>query len=79
MPARRASFPRPQALLSEAESVLGLDGVKMSKSRHNTIELRMSEDETAKLIKKARPTRIVLSLTIRRTALRYPTSSFLQG
>ncbi|MEW6879092.1 tryptophan--tRNA ligase [Trueperella pyogenes] len=46
-------FPRPQALLSEAESVLGLDGVKMSKSRHNTIELRMSEDETAKLIKKA--------------------------
>ncbi|QOQ39217.1 tryptophan--tRNA ligase [Trueperella pecoris] len=46
-------FPRPQALLSEAESVLGLDGTKMSKSRHNTIELRMSEDETAKLIKKA--------------------------
>ncbi|WP_311591093.1 tryptophan--tRNA ligase [Trueperella bernardiae] len=46
-------FPRPQGLLSEAESVLGLDGAKMSKSRHNTIELGMSADETAKLIKKA--------------------------
>ncbi|MDO4887458.1 MAG: tryptophan--tRNA ligase [Actinomycetaceae bacterium] len=46
-------FPRPHALLSEAETVLGLDGAKMSKSRGNTIELRMSADETAKLIKKA--------------------------
>ncbi|MFY9263748.1 MAG: tryptophan--tRNA ligase [Actinomycetaceae bacterium] len=46
-------FPRPQALLSEAESVLGLDGYKMSKSRGNTVELGMSADETAKLIRKA--------------------------
>lgn len=46
-------FPRPQALLSESGTILGLDGYKMSKSRHNTIELRMNEDETAKLIKKA--------------------------
>ena len=46
-------FPRPQGLLSEAESVLGLDGQKMSKSRGNTIELRMTADETAKLVKKA--------------------------
>ncbi|MFT0848897.1 tryptophan--tRNA ligase [Actinomycetaceae bacterium L2_0104] len=46
-------FPRPQALLSEADLVLGLDGTKMSKSKGNTIELRMSADETAKLIKKA--------------------------
>lgn len=46
-------FRRPQALLSEAESVLGLDGNKMSKSRGNTIEIRMSADETAKRIKKA--------------------------
>ncbi|WP_182170818.1 tryptophan--tRNA ligase [Flaviflexus equikiangi] len=46
-------FPRPQALLSEAPSVLGLDGQKMSKSRGNTIELGMSADETAKLLKKA--------------------------
>ncbi|MCF2706602.1 tryptophan--tRNA ligase [Arcanobacterium haemolyticum] len=47
-------FTRPQALLSEAALVLGLDGAKMSKSRGNTIELRMSADETAKLIKKAK-------------------------
>lgn len=46
-------FPRPHALLSEAESVLGLDGTKMSKSKGNTIELGMTEDETAKLIKRA--------------------------
>ena len=46
-------FPRPQGLLSEAETVLGLDGAKMSKSRGNTIELRMSADQTAKLIRKA--------------------------
>ncbi len=46
-------FPRPQALLSEAETVLGLDGQKMSKSRGNTIEIGMSADETAKRIKKA--------------------------
>lgn len=46
-------FRRPQALLSEAETVLGLDGEKMSKSRGNTIEIGMSADETAKRIKKA--------------------------
>lgn len=46
-------FPRPHALLSPVPTVLGLDGTKMSKSRGNTIELRMSEDETAKRIKKA--------------------------
>jgi tryptophanyl-tRNA synthetase len=46
-------FPAPDALLSEAPSILGMDGVKMSKSRNNTIEIGMSADETAKLIKKA--------------------------
>ena len=46
-------FPRPHGLLSEADMILGLDGDKMSKSRNNTIELRMSADETAKRIKKA--------------------------
>lgn len=46
-------FPRPQALLSEAEMILGLDGAKMSKSRGNTIEIGMTADETAKRIKKA--------------------------
>ena len=34
--------------------LLGLDGEKMSKSRRNTIELRMSADETAKALKKAK-------------------------
>ena len=46
-------FPRAEALLSEAPTVLGTDGTKMSKSRGNTIELRMSADETAKMLKKA--------------------------
>lgn len=47
-------FRRPEALLSEASLLLGLDGAKMSKSRGNTIEIRMSADQTAKLIKKAK-------------------------
>lgn len=47
-------FRRPEALLSKAAHVLGLDGEKMSKSRGNTIELRMSADETAKRLKKAK-------------------------
>ena len=47
-------FRRPEALLSQAPMLLGLDGEKMSKSRHNTIELRMSADETAKALKKAK-------------------------
>lgn len=47
-------FRRPEALLSQATNVLGLDGEKMSKSRGNTIELRMSADETAKRLRKAK-------------------------
>lgn len=50
----RPVFIQPDALLSAAPSILGLDGTKMSKSKGNTIELRMSADETAKLIKKAK-------------------------
>ncbi len=46
-------FGQPEALLSAAPLILGLDGGKMSKSRHNTIEIGMSADETAKRIKKA--------------------------
>ena len=47
-------FPEPQALLSEAPLILGLDGSqKMSKSRNNAIMLSADEDETARLIKKA--------------------------
>lgn len=48
-------FPEPQPLLSEAPMIMGLDGSqKMSKSRGNTIILSATEDETAKLIKKAK-------------------------
>jgi len=48
-------FPLPEALLSKTPSILGLDGSqKMSKSRNNAIFLSATEDETAKLIKKAK-------------------------
>src|SRR5574344_873543 len=48
-------FPEPQALLSKTPMILGLDGSqKMSKSRGNAIMLSCTEDETAKLIKKAK-------------------------
>ena len=50
----RPVFPRPEALLSEVPLLLGTDGQKMSKSRGNTIELRMSADETAKILKKVK-------------------------
>jgi tryptophanyl-tRNA synthetase len=49
----RPVFPQPDALLSEAPNILGTDGQKMSKSRGNSIEIGMSADTTAKLIKKA--------------------------
>jgi tryptophanyl-tRNA synthetase len=48
-------FPEPQALLSAAPTLLGLDGgQKMSKSRNNAIMLCATEDETANLLKKAK-------------------------
>ena len=47
-------FRRPEALLSETPLLLGTDGQKMSKSRGNTIELGMSADETARILKKAK-------------------------
>ena len=46
-------FPQPDALLSEAPNILGTDGTKMSKSRGNTIELGMTADATAKIVKRA--------------------------
>jgi tryptophanyl-tRNA synthetase len=52
---RLAVFPEPEALLSDAAKILGLDGnQKMSKSRNNAIMLRASADETAALVKKAK-------------------------
>ncbi len=47
-------FSEPDALLSEAPVILGLDGDKMSKSRGNTVMLRMTAEETAQKIKKAK-------------------------
>jgi tryptophanyl-tRNA synthetase len=48
-------FPEPHALLSKTPMIMGLDGsAKMSKSLGNTIMLSATEDETAKLIKKAK-------------------------
>ena len=52
---REPVFPMPQVLLSKTPSIMGLDGTqKMSKSRGNAIMLCATEDETAKLIKKAK-------------------------
>ena len=48
------TFPEPGALLSEATLILGTDGTKMSKSKGNVIELRMTADETARKIKGAK-------------------------
>jgi tryptophanyl-tRNA synthetase len=47
-------FPVPDALLSDLPVVLGTDGQKMSKSRGNSIMLKMGADETAKVIKGAK-------------------------
>ena len=47
-------FPEPEALLSEAPALLGIDGRKMSKSRHNAIALAASADETARLLRAAK-------------------------
>jgi len=52
--AGRPYFPVPDALLSDAPLLLGVDGRKMSKSRQNAIALGASEDETARLIRGAR-------------------------
>ncbi|GGU31234.1 tryptophan--tRNA ligase [Streptomyces violascens] len=47
-------FPEPRTLLSEAPLLLGTDGMKMSKSRSNSIALKASSDETARLIRGAK-------------------------
>ncbi|HEY0215291.1 MAG TPA: tryptophan--tRNA ligase [Cellulomonas sp.] len=47
-------FPEPEALLSDAPTVLGTDGAKMSKSAGNAIALRATADETARLLRGAR-------------------------
>lgn len=46
-------FRPPEALLTGASRLPGLDGQKMSKSRGNAIALRMTADETAAAIRRA--------------------------
>ncbi len=46
-------FPEPEALLTDAMQIPGLDGRKMSKSYGNAIALSATPEETAKLIKKS--------------------------
>ncbi|MDF8265276.1 tryptophan--tRNA ligase [Luteipulveratus flavus] len=50
----RVVFREPEALLSDAPLILGVDGRKMAKSRGNSITLGASADETARLIRGAR-------------------------
>lgn len=50
----KAYFQMPDLLLSDSSNVLGLDGKKMSKSLNNSIMIKHTEDETAKLIKGAK-------------------------
>ena len=47
-------FGEPEALLSSAPVVLGVDGAKMSKTRGNTILLGADEDQTTAAIRAAR-------------------------
>lgn len=47
-----AIFPEPEALITSAPEVPGLDGRKMSKSYGNAISLGMSPDETAQAIRR---------------------------
>jgi tryptophanyl-tRNA synthetase len=44
-------FPTPEALLSPAVNLLGVDGEKMSKSRDNAIELAMDAETTARRVR----------------------------
>ncbi len=46
-------FPTPDALLSPAVNLLGIDGEKMSKSRGNAIDLAMDADTTARRVRAA--------------------------
>ena len=47
-------FIEPTGLLGNAPLLLGVDGEKMSKSRHNAIQIASTADETARLIKGAK-------------------------
>jgi len=50
----RPVFPEPEAMVGDAPTLLGTDGRKMSKSRHNAITLAATADETARLLRAAK-------------------------
>jgi tryptophanyl-tRNA synthetase len=50
----RPYFAEPNALLGTAPLLLGLDGRKMGKSAGNSIPIRISADETARLVSRAK-------------------------
>jgi tryptophanyl-tRNA synthetase len=50
----RPYFAEPDALLSTTPLLLGLDGTKMGKSRNNSVPLRATPDQSARLISRAR-------------------------
>jgi tryptophanyl-tRNA synthetase len=69
-----AVFPEPDALISAAPALMGIDGRKMSRSRGNAIVISASADQTARRIARAkRPTRNDGSPTTPYTAPRCPT------
>jgi tryptophanyl-tRNA synthetase len=47
-------FPEPELLFGDVPLLLGLDGRKMGKSLNNAINLKMTSDETAQMIQKAK-------------------------
>jgi tryptophanyl-tRNA synthetase len=49
---RKIILNEPNALLTEASKMPGLDGAKMSKSYHNTLSLRESPDNVAQKVRK---------------------------
>lgn len=48
----RPTFAVPEALLTDSPDILGLDGRKMSKSFGNAVNLSMTADETAAMIRR---------------------------
>jgi tryptophanyl-tRNA synthetase len=52
--AGRPVFPEPEALVGDAPTLLGTDGLKMSKSRNNAVTLAATSDETARLLRSAK-------------------------
>jgi tryptophanyl-tRNA synthetase len=61
-------FPLPDAMITSASEVPGLDGRKMSKSYGNAIALSMSADETVAMIRRSRtdPDRCITFDPVRR-------------